>query len=283
LFLLHNFTRPWSLAVDSPMWSVAVESQIYILFPLILLPVWRRFGMFAAVFSGFLVGLLPVLLLPHGTNFDTSCPWFVGIFAVGTAAACLAVSQKSDGLFSRPRAWAVTAILLFAAVILVQTRVPRLWNRLDLWHKDLLNALCVGALLVFLARSQLHPGARQSLLARVLSSKAFVTLGAFSYSLYLIHRPIIDLLEMMLPAHLQPKVHILALFALGLPTCLVTAYLFYLPFERNGLLGNYVISLATARRERRPVSPKSNSAQKAMMPLNGALGIEDETPATTGR
>ena len=38
LLLIHNFHHDWIHAIDPPMWSVAVEWQIYFLLPLVLLP-----------------------------------------------------------------------------------------------------------------------------------------------------------------------------------------------------------------------------------------------------
>jgi peptidoglycan/LPS O-acetylase OafA/YrhL len=261
-FLVHNFKTSWALAIDSPMWSVAVESQIYILFPLILLPVWRRFGLVAMVAAGLCAGMIPVLLLPPGTNFNTSCPWFVGTFAIGTAAATCAAKRSSPSLFSQPRPWAALTIVLMAAVALVQTRAPHLWERTALWQKDLLNALAIGAFLVFLSRSQMLTHARPPLIARVLSSKPVLFLGSFSYSLYLIHRPIVELADALLPSHLQPKVHILALIATALPASLILGYLFYLPFERDRLLARWAGSLVAAIRDLlHPPSSRSGSSK----------------------
>ena len=62
LLLIHNFNPDWHSKIDYPMWSVATEWQIYFLFPLVLLPVWKRFGAAAAVGAGFLIGLVPLFL-----------------------------------------------------------------------------------------------------------------------------------------------------------------------------------------------------------------------------
>ena len=42
LLLVHNWFPRWVFAVNATHWSVATEWQIYFLFPLVLLPVWRR-------------------------------------------------------------------------------------------------------------------------------------------------------------------------------------------------------------------------------------------------
>ncbi len=47
--LLQNRSLAWMYKINGPMWSIAVEWQIYFLFPLILVPLWRKFGICTAV------------------------------------------------------------------------------------------------------------------------------------------------------------------------------------------------------------------------------------------
>ena len=44
LFLVHNWFGDLRWAFDPPLWTVALEFQIYFVFALALLPCWRRFG-----------------------------------------------------------------------------------------------------------------------------------------------------------------------------------------------------------------------------------------------
>jgi len=241
--LVQNFSRAWSIALDSPMWSVAVEAQIYVLMPLILLPVWRRFGMVASILVGLLIGMIPVFLLPRGTNFDTSCPWFVGVFALGMAGAVCAQAFSDRSIFSHRRFWAGAATLLLLGVLFIQVGRPHLWWRLGLWTKDMLNGCVIAAFLVFLARCQLDADGETSTVSRILRSKSLLVLGGFSYSLYLVHNPIIDLVELFLPTHLRPARHILALLVIGMAASLIIAYLFSRAFEHNKVLGGWVDGL----------------------------------------
>ena len=49
LFVVHNFSPDWSSKIGYPLWSVATEWQIYFFLPLLILPLWRRLGLIAAV------------------------------------------------------------------------------------------------------------------------------------------------------------------------------------------------------------------------------------------
>jgi peptidoglycan/LPS O-acetylase OafA/YrhL len=57
LLLIHNLSRDTLGSINAPMWTVATEWQIYFFFPLLLLPIRRRFGLFSAIISAFLMVL----------------------------------------------------------------------------------------------------------------------------------------------------------------------------------------------------------------------------------
>src|SRR3712207_3890082 len=78
IFLVHNLHKAWIYGIDPPMWNVAVEWQIYFLFPLVLLPIWRRFGTVVCLALSFAIGLAPHVLL--NGYLDWSFPWFIGLF-----------------------------------------------------------------------------------------------------------------------------------------------------------------------------------------------------------
>lgn len=97
VLLLHNLYPQWSFSINMALWSVATEWQIYFLFPLILLPIWRRFGNASALVVGFGLGLIPSLFPLQ--DVQGACFWYVGLFALGQVSAAFAVSR-----FLRPDA-----------------------------------------------------------------------------------------------------------------------------------------------------------------------------------
>jgi peptidoglycan/LPS O-acetylase OafA/YrhL len=220
------------MAIDNPMWSVATEWQIYFLFPFVLLPLWRHAGLAAAVIGGFAVGLLPVLLLPSGTDFDTWCPWMLGDFAVGMAAASIAFAPPERIVSKGMKIWGLAAAMVVAGIALLQIRFPQLWHAMEEWQKDVLTGAAVGLLLVYLARCQLKC-TRPPLLFRMLDSRLPIALGAFSYSLYLVHFPIISVLDIFV-GHLShnAKVQVLTMYVIGTALSLICGYAFYRVFER---------------------------------------------------
>src|SRR5947209_5168121 len=93
LLLVHNANPAWLFSINPPMWSIAVEWQIYFIFALLLLPVWRAAGNGAALLVAFVLGLSPIYLLPSSFNIEWSCPWYIGLFAMGLVAANVGLTR----------------------------------------------------------------------------------------------------------------------------------------------------------------------------------------------
>ncbi len=241
LLLVHNFDPRWHSKIDYPMWSVATEWQIYFLFPLLLLPLWRRFGSVIAASAAFLIGLVPLILFFN--RFSGVSPQFLGLFALGMAAADLNFSSKTPLFLCRERlSWGWMAVLLVAGLVLVS-----LWHTpwpLSLAFKDVLVGAATACLLVFCTRylTRHHetavarsPATRRDApwVLRLLESRPAVALGVYSYSLYLIHAPVLAACQYFLrPLPLPPTLALVLMLGAGVPLALLFSYLFHLAFER---------------------------------------------------
>lgn len=231
ILLVHNVSQFWDLKIIPPMWSIAVEWQIYLLFPLLLV-LWRRFGPIATVATALVVGAVQgALMMPLGLpRFPLSHPWYLGLFVLGMGAAALAFSPDPRARRLRESVpWLPLAAVVFALMVALKVLANR-FGGLPEWIGDPLIGLSALCLLVYLARTSLE---RPGRLVRWLSARPLVRIGQFSYSLYLIHAPVLVLLSMgfdaigMNPFH----AHVLML-VVGVPFAIGMAYLFFLAFER---------------------------------------------------
>jgi peptidoglycan/LPS O-acetylase OafA/YrhL len=165
-------------------WSMAVEAQLYVVFPLLLLMV-RRFGAIVMVTGVTLVVAAVGLAGPHVSRLDTfvvqSPPDLAALFAVGILAAGIVGASRAR------RAWPWHWLALAAAVPVVATIWWRgsVWTLDHLFWVDLALGPAVACLLAALATG------RPLSLLRLLDSRPIRSLGLSSYSLYLIHGPIV--------------------------------------------------------------------------------------------
>jgi len=236
--LLHNVSQHTIQTIDGPLWSVAVECQIYLVFAFVLLPVVRRFGLGTMVALAFAIGLLPLAIgtLRHDSPryaLDDSCYWFIGIFALGSAAAY--VAHGRDALFARLRervpwrtVWAIATVAFIAlAYDRVVTEVPP-W---EFWQPDI--ALGVVAAVGFVILATSPTGRLSSPTIAWLSSKPCVLLGTFSYSLYLIHFPIlVTVMQTLSGTPLSNPQIVVLCYGVVIPAIVALAYAFSLAFEK---------------------------------------------------
>ena len=221
LLVAHNLNDVWSHSIDAPMWSVATEWQIYFLFALALLPAWRRFGNVALLALAVALGLAITFAFPVAYS---ACFWYIGLFAFGMVAA----TRLGKANAAETRLWGIVALAAIATLLGLSFGA-RLKDILI--QSDFITGVFGAALILYCAGRAQHGGSR---LLRVLESKMALGLGMFSYSLYLIHFPIISTLHLALnAAHLSVMDKLFVEITLGAGLSLGAGYLFYLLVERR--------------------------------------------------
>ncbi len=227
LFLVHNLSDTTYTTINSPMWTVATEWQIYFLFPLFLLPIWRRLGLLSVIIITFAIGVTPIYLL-NGL-FASANPWLLGIFCLGMAAADIGFSQKPKLVAIRNSLpWNRLAIIFTCIAFITE------WRRLELhiWINQSFAGLAFACLFISLTKSIID-GKPPSLVLQILQHPWAIALGTFSYSLYLTHGPVLVFVRYFLfHLSISPDMFAAASYLLGTVMSLIIAYWFYLFFER---------------------------------------------------
>ena len=221
--LLQDIHR--SLEINSVFWSIAVECQIYLLFPLVLLA-YSRWDVLKGVLATILLACTAALLLHHTRLAGLTCH-YLGLFAMGNLAAVVARSPETCWANWRKMPWHMITAALFAFIVLACS----LCSALAASHAmliDLIVGAWAAALLVAGALQDRHP------LIRALSWKPLVWVGTFSYSIYLIHMPLLQLAWQygLQPAHMGNTAAYVSLTIIALTLIVGAAYLFHLAFER---------------------------------------------------
>ncbi|MGW3029969.1 acyltransferase family protein [Streptomyces sp. NPDC001178] len=216
---------------NGAFWSIAVEVELYLLFPLLLF-VRRRLGAVA------LVGGVTLLVVAGGALAEGASPvegdnWLapnlVPVFVAGLVGAGVVVAREK--VRRMPWHWlAASAVVPVMALVAVKGSV---WTVHHYFWVDLAVAPAMAMFLAGIATG------RPAFLLRLLATRPMRGLGNFSYSLYLIHLPIVMVVvRKIAPDHVSAGLPTFCFtVAVGLPASLLSAWvfaeLFEMPFKRR--------------------------------------------------
>jgi peptidoglycan/LPS O-acetylase OafA/YrhL len=199
ILLLQDFNAD-AVNIVPPMWSIAVEWHIYFFLPL-LVYCFKRYGILRTSLGSVVAADSAICLFQRPFMYFN----YYALFALGGAGAIIAYSNMDFATRFRSWPWAKLSLL---ALILYFLRIL-------LTDGDFQFGLGVCAALVAAA-----------LYAKpVVYPRPIVWIGSWSYSLYLIHWPIL-----IVALHAVHKTT--ALLILGPLASLVGAYIFFLLFEQ---------------------------------------------------
>jgi peptidoglycan/LPS O-acetylase OafA/YrhL len=217
-------------------WSIAVEAQLYLVFPLLLLVV-RRWGAVVMVGTVTLVVATVGVLGPHFARLKVlviqSPPDLAALFAIGILCAGLVSGAHRARRARRSVPWARLALATAAPVLATIWWQGSVWTIGHLFWVDLMLGPAVGCLLAALATGRPAP------LLRMLDTRPVRSLGSSSYSMYLTHGPIVVVVydEVVAGRIRQGVPAFLVSLALVLPLTIgfarVFASVFEIPFQRH--------------------------------------------------
>lgn len=241
-FLVQNV-----FLVPSPnraFWSIAIEAQLYVLLPLLILLVrrWNALVMLALVAAC----VLSLGIVGADGVINQYTPDLAVLFALGVMAGGIVTASAS----MRAQPWHWYAVALAAPVLVLIVWRGSVWTIGDFFWVDMALGPAVACLLAAVAVQRPRP------FVRTLDTKPLRSLGSFSYSLYLTHGPIVIAIYY---GFMQGRVSqgvpmFLVLCAIVLPVSVgfarAFAAVFELPFQRARSWRDYrrsVITRPTAR------------------------------------
>jgi peptidoglycan/LPS O-acetylase OafA/YrhL len=251
LTLVQNFNAGWLHQVSAPLWSVAIEAQWYLLFPLLaarrLRAPWLATAAALAVARG----------LQHVTGEQ-----ILGLAEFFLAGVCLAHVCLTHSIPRRSAG--VVAAVACSVGFLRLASLPSLVNE-GLW------VVGFTALLAFLYTSP-SPG------PRLLECQLVQWLGRRSYSLYVVHFPCalaVWFAVGRLP--LDRSIQVALMLALGLPASLLLTSLCYWKAERPSLIRVRAVG-AAVHRIRQPLQEPTDAVESlpVQRPTSNSLHVHGE-------
>ena len=199
LFLVHNLRTTWLYQANGPLWSIAFEAQLYLLFPILFVAMRRWNPLVVAV--GVVAAVKAVSLLHLGFPVFGLARWFV--------AGALLAELAARGIRLDLR---VALPVGMASLLLGMASLPQLGS--ELRH----DAIWLVAF-VFLALAALEAPASSR---NPMVWEPLRWLGLRSYSLYALHWPLL-LLLLLLAQDLELHGRVAALLTVGLGVPLALA------------------------------------------------------------
>jgi peptidoglycan/LPS O-acetylase OafA/YrhL len=232
--LVYGFVFQDMVTAPTPngaFWSIGVEAELYLVFPLLLL-VRRRLGAVVLVAGVTILVVARGLLAPNaspveGVNWLT--PNLAPVFVAGLVGAGIVVAPEKV----RRLSWHWLAALAALPVVALVVGKGSAWTVDHYFWIDLAVAPAMTMIIAAVATG------RPAVLMRLLATRPMRGLGDFSYSLYLVHLPIVVIVcRKMAPHFVSPGLPAFWFtLTLALPASVLAAWLFAklfeLPFKRN--------------------------------------------------
>ncbi|MGY0496985.1 acyltransferase family protein [Nocardia sp. FBN12] len=225
---LFDYTK-----INYAHWSIAAEFHLYLMFPFFIWLVGRvgdRRG--TGIVTLVVVGLIACVMLTSDAPayfFGLILYFFLGMVAANVAAG---VSYRTEAFRRRQLLVASGGILAFVIVLSVALGFEVVELILPVF--DLAVAIGICLLILGFLPSDVRSASNTTpdALSEWVSGR-LEDLGKFSYSLYLIHAPIVAIAWLCLGGNeLSKPVMFPLLLAVAIPVALIVSYVFYRIFER---------------------------------------------------
>lgn len=190
LLLIHNFSQQYLLGINGAFWSLAIEVQLYLIYPVLLWMVsrlnWRKTMLILAAIEIFLRA--SICIANTGGQSDSTWArilWPIEMSPLGYWCSWSLGARIADAhIRHQPLPFLKQSLVFWAIFTLIGYLVKPLES-----FRFLLVAVTVAIM-----TSKLLNGWRPGFPIPAWTKNMFKQLGAWSYGLYLVHQPIIYIL-----------------------------------------------------------------------------------------
>ena len=214
----YHQQRTWFIG---HLWSLSVEEQFYLAWPLTLMLGGVRAGLWAAFGAMLVAPVVRVLALPYVPHLAIM-EWFPTTFDALATGCILAILRERSGIDRRLSSlaghWLV--YLLAVPVVAINSLQWHVQASRVVWFEGFGQTLMNVGIAICLERAIRHP---EDLAGKLLNSRPMAFVGAISYSLYLWQQPFLS------SAQDAPSIAFPANILLALGAAILSYYLIEIP------------------------------------------------------
>jgi peptidoglycan/LPS O-acetylase OafA/YrhL len=187
LFFIHNFWSDSHYSISAPFWTLAIEAQFYLVFPLIawclMRAPWTTLGALSLLAAAYRMTLDTQGLATTG-HFTDQLPAYLDVFGFGSMTAYVIVRDQNRELSlseSQVRIW--TGVACAAAALLYSVLCTQdycLGLPCAAWRNDAKGPVAMALFAMCVGISRGTP-----VLRHILESRFLLWFSAISYNLYL--------------------------------------------------------------------------------------------------
>jgi peptidoglycan/LPS O-acetylase OafA/YrhL len=217
LLMNQDYAASHRMTWNAPLWSIAIEWRLYFVFALLVIPLWvtRRIKFSWVAFLT--VGIF--ILLSRYFRVSAFSAHFAALFLIGVFGATLLHRNISRLTLSLGIHGFLVAGIVLAFTYMEQAKA---WTYIVV---DVFTGIATVSLLLLAIRHQ------ESLANQILSWQPLSLTGAWSYSIYLFHLPIITIIFSTIPESFT-ELQRAFLWLVTLPIVLGSCYAFYRVAEK---------------------------------------------------
>lgn len=219
--LIHNLKTHWISKINGAHWSVALEWQIYFLFPVMLF-IWKKTNWLLSLCATFIFSYIVNIYLPF------TRPQYILLFFWGLLSAFYTFNEEHRLQFNK-YFFSFLITLFVAAIITIK------FELISEFYSEIILGISIAFLL-----NQIAFLPDRNILIKFFTSKISSELGKISYSLYLLHGPILALFNLLLLKYfdIEYEIQLLIMWCVVTPFTIFLSKLFYGLVESKFLNNN---------------------------------------------